>query len=77
MCDGKGKSGKWRYIKANKEDDENLILANATEAIGGKVIATYQATSPSGKSFTFTNEDITFELIGYKFDPNFQLVKLK
>ena len=23
------------------------------------------------------NEDITFELIGYKFDPNFQLVKLK
>jgi pSer/pThr/pTyr-binding forkhead associated (FHA) protein len=51
----------WRYIKGEGKDPESLLMANAAELLGGKVLAEFKATSPSGKTFSFTNEQAKFD----------------
>jgi hypothetical protein len=51
----------WRYIKGEGKDPESLLMANAAELLGGKVHAEFRASSPSGKSFSFTNEQVKFD----------------
>lgn len=49
----------WRFITAENSDENSAyLLLNAFENMGGGIIVTYEAISPNGDRFTFTNRDV-------------------
>lgn len=49
----------WRFITAEKsEENSAYLLLNAFENIGGEIYVTFEAISPNGDRFTFTNKDV-------------------